>query len=552
MPVNPSVIELSSLNGTTGFQISGEAAYDSSGRSVSCAGDVNGDGFADLIIGANGADPNGVSSGASYVVFGKASGFAANLDLSSLDGSTGFQINGEAVADYSGFSVSGAGDVNGDGFADLIIGAYRADPNGNYSGASYVVFGKASGFAANLNLSSLNGSTGFQINGEAVNDYSGRSVSGAGDVNGDGFADLIVGASGANPNGYASGASYVIFGRATGTLNRTFTDAAEVIGGGDWDDTLNGAGGNDTMSAGAGDDLINGGTGDDTADGGTGDDEMIGGSGDDKLSGGSGNDLIKGGSGNDTLTGSTGADDLRGGSGNDIYNVDAFDTVIEAAGSGTDTIRSAATYSIAGLGNIERLTLTGTAAANGTGNGLANILTGNTAVNTLNGGAGADQLIGGKGRDTLTGGTESDSFRFSAGDSGQTAATMDIITDFAKGAIGVGDRFDFASALAIGGSAAAATANEASINQTTGVASFNAGSGTTMADALSDIANRFTVSANSAGEFALFRVNNTGAFHVFVSDGVAGVGANDVVVQLTAITGIGSIDLTAGDLTILT
>jgi hypothetical protein len=70
------------------------------------------------------------------VVFGKAGGFAASLDLSTLDGSNGFQINGEAAADRSGYSVSAAGDVNGDGFGDLIIGA-------RYAGASYVVFGSA-------------------------------------------------------------------------------------------------------------------------------------------------------------------------------------------------------------------------------------------------------------------------------------------------------------------------------------------------------------------------------------------------------------------------
>ncbi len=71
---------------------------------------------------------------------------------STLDGSNGFQISGEAANDRSGVSVSAAGDVNGDGFADLLIGAYRADPNGSESGASYVVFGKASGFAADLAL----------------------------------------------------------------------------------------------------------------------------------------------------------------------------------------------------------------------------------------------------------------------------------------------------------------------------------------------------------------------------------------------------------------
>src|SRR5436190_1455261 len=137
----PAALDLSSLNGTNGFKISGVAANDYSGYSVSSAGDVNGDGFADLIIGAYGADPHGPFSGASYVVFGKGSGFAGNLDLSTLNGTNGLKISGVAAADKSGRSVSSAGDVNGDGFADIIIGAILADPNGANSGASYVVFG---------------------------------------------------------------------------------------------------------------------------------------------------------------------------------------------------------------------------------------------------------------------------------------------------------------------------------------------------------------------------------------------------------------------------
>ncbi|PXX16588.1 FG-GAP repeat protein [Nitrosomonas ureae] len=206
-------INLSSLDGNNGFRLDGVTAFDSSGYSVSQAGDVNGDGFADLIIGADGASPNGSQSGSSYVVFGKASGFSAAMDLSSLDGSNGFRLDGVVANDISGRSVSTAGDVNSDGFDDVIIGAYRADPNGTFSGSSYVVFGKASGFSAAMDLSSLDGSNGFRLDGVAANDKSGSSVSTAGDVNGDGFDDLIVGAPGVDSS---SGSSYVVFGKALG------------------------------------------------------------------------------------------------------------------------------------------------------------------------------------------------------------------------------------------------------------------------------------------------------------------------------------------------
>jgi hypothetical protein len=205
-------LDLSTLNGTNGFKINGITASDNSGYSVSSAGDINGDGIDDLIIGADRADPNGSESGQSYVVFGSRSGFSASLNLSTLNGTNGFKINGINTYDYSGWSVSSAGDINGDGIDDLIIGAPFADPNGLESGQSYVVFGSRNAFSASLNLSTLNGTNGFRINGIARDDLSGTSVSSAGDINGDGIDDLIIGARIASPNGSRSGQSYVVFG----------------------------------------------------------------------------------------------------------------------------------------------------------------------------------------------------------------------------------------------------------------------------------------------------------------------------------------------------
>ena len=147
-------LELSALDGINGFVINGIDEPDFSGKSVSTAGDINNDGYDDIIIGAPFASPNGDWSGESYIVFGKATGYSASLELSSLNGTNGFVINGIDAGDSSGEVVSTAGDINNDGYDDIIIGAYEADPNGEYSGESYVVFGQSE-FDAFVNLSDL-------------------------------------------------------------------------------------------------------------------------------------------------------------------------------------------------------------------------------------------------------------------------------------------------------------------------------------------------------------------------------------------------------------
>ncbi|CAB5505862.1 hypothetical protein THERMOT_2233, partial [Bathymodiolus thermophilus thioautotrophic gill symbiont] len=218
--VDGVAVDLSTIaSGTGGFVINGENTDDWSGSSVSSAGDVNGDGLDDLIVGAHNTGPMGESlAGKSYVVFGKKDNTTA-INLSTIaSGTGGFVINGESANDYSGYPVSSVGDVNGDGLDDLIIGAFRADPDGrDQAGKSYVVFGKADGAAVDLSTIA-SGTGGFVINGESVLDESGFSVSSAGDVNGDGLDDLIVGACKATPSETKSkaGKSYVVFGKADG------------------------------------------------------------------------------------------------------------------------------------------------------------------------------------------------------------------------------------------------------------------------------------------------------------------------------------------------
>jgi hypothetical protein len=121
------------------------------------------------------------------------------------------------------------------------------------------------------------------------------------------------------------------------------------------------------------------------------------------------NNILDGGAGNDYLNGDGGTDTLIGGTGNDIYVVDSnTDVIIENVGEGTDTVQSSATFSLVDLPNIENLTLTGTAAVNGTGNAANNVLIGNSANNSLDGGDGNDTLNGGEGVDTLIGGDGDD------------------------------------------------------------------------------------------------------------------------------------------------
>lgn len=237
---------------------------------------------------------------------------------------------------------------------------------------------------------------------------------------------------------------------------------ASCKGGLGGDDLVLGGAGNDTLSGGAGNDTLLGGAGNDRLDGGSGADGLAGGVGNDTYvvdnaddvvtenagegidlvqasvsytltehvenltltgsssingtgnaldnlitgNGGSnilrgleGNDSLVGNAGNDTLDGGSGADSMSGGSGNDTYVVDdAGDQVIEGVGQGTDLVQASIDYSL--TANVENLTLTGSADLNGTGNGLANVITGNSGANLLDGGEGADTLIGGAGDDT--------------------------------------------------------------------------------------------------------------------------------------------------------
>ncbi len=264
---HPATIDLANL-GAAGITIFGAAAYDFIGVSVSSAGDVNGDGFDDLLVGASGGDASGnakASAGDSYVIFGGSS-LPSTIDLAN-GGSAGITIFGAGAGDSSGSEVSNAGDVNGDGFDDLLIGAWRADAAANAktdAGESYLIFGGAT-LPATIDLANL-GSAGITIFGGAAGDFSGFSVSTAGDVNGDGFDDILIGAHKASRDFQSGGEgrSYIVFGgNFTSSVTHQGTFEPETLSGDTSANTMIGGRGNDVLNGNGGADVLRGGEGND-------------------------------------------------------------------------------------------------------------------------------------------------------------------------------------------------------------------------------------------------------------------------------------------------
>ncbi|MCW8869573.1 MAG: integrin alpha, partial [Proteobacteria bacterium] len=215
---------------------------DEAGRTVSAAGDVNGDGFEDILISANGVNPVGQV----YVWYGGFLPFAPH-DLSDISGLNGFTINLEPLNPNGIIRLNTAGDFNDDGIDDIIIGYSFASPGGkNGAGKTYVIFGNDAAPTATpvfINLADLDGTNGVMINGELAGDISGSAVSSAGDLNGDNIDDIIIGAPGAsrsNPNN-KEGRAYVVFGSSSAFTSPIELSALNgtngfiINNGNDWD-----------------------------------------------------------------------------------------------------------------------------------------------------------------------------------------------------------------------------------------------------------------------------------------------------------------------------
>ncbi len=212
------------------FTASDGEDYDAFGSALAAVGDVDGDGHADLAVGAFGEDGGGKDRGAVYVYLGGPGGFdtATELKLTASDAEN---------YDLFGFSLSGAGDLDGDGYDDLVVGAFGEDEHGDDTGAVYVFYGSATG----LDATSEQKITASDPGDDA---QFGDAVAGAGDLDGDGFDEIVVGAPGDDDNGSFAGAVYVFYGSDSG-IDASSEQKLLSTGGESWDtfgDAVSGAG----------------------------------------------------------------------------------------------------------------------------------------------------------------------------------------------------------------------------------------------------------------------------------------------------------------------
>jgi hypothetical protein len=195
-------------------QLVGEDEHDGAAGALAMVGDVNGDGLADLLVGAPDRSQTGAYAGGAYLVLAPVSG---EVDLGSAEA----RLMGEAAHDGAGCAVAGPGDVDGDGYADLLIGASGNDGGGSDAGAAYLLPGTTRGYSA---LSAAPA----RLTGAAAFDQAGAALAGAGDVDGDGLGDLLVGAPGHDAGGTDAGAAYLLLGPVEGERSLSGADITIV------------------------------------------------------------------------------------------------------------------------------------------------------------------------------------------------------------------------------------------------------------------------------------------------------------------------------------
>ena len=319
---------------------------------------------------------------------------------------------------------------------DTLIGGLGADTMiGGAGDDAYIVDAVTDVIteSANAGVDAVKSSISYTLGTEVEN----LTLTGSAALDGTGNArnNLLTGNAGANTLSASTGNDTLLGG-----------DGDDYLDGGSGDDFMNGGIGNDTYVVGSATDVLDEGTGGgtdlvrsavawtlnagfenltltgsaaigglgnasaNTLTGNSGANSLSGLDGDDALDGGDGSDTLDGGIGNDSLIGGLGADTMIGGAGEDGYVIDdVADVVIEAANAGVDAVKSSISYTLGT--EVENLTLTGSAALDGTGNARNNLLTGNAGANTLSASTGNDTLLGGDGDDYLDGGSGDDTLQ---------------------------------------------------------------------------------------------------------------------------------------------
>ncbi len=325
------------------YEIDGTEAAAQFGWAVSGIGDINDDGWDDFAVAANRSDLGKENAGAVYLYSGR-------------DATLLFTILGDGSGDQLGYSIDGAGDVDGDGTPDIVIGAPFDDDGGTDAGSARVISG-------------ADGRIILQRDGDGGNALFGKAVTGLGDINGDSKDDVAIGAPGGT---YVEviGVAPDPFGASQGNDSIDGTSEADTIDALGGDDTVDGLDGNDFIAGGDGQDSLIGDFGDDTLNGGKGDDTISGGYGGDIIDGGDGNDVLEDFFGTNTITGGDGDDSIDAGGNNNSLS----------GGDGNDTID------------------------------------GSNSEDTIEGGDGDDSLLGNNGSDYITGGKDNDSFDGGFGD----------------------------------------------------------------------------------------------------------------------------------------
>jgi len=218
----PEIFDLNNANAS----FIGESTGDDSGHALGGGGDVNGDGFDDLLISAPRNEETGEDDGQIYLILGKATGWSLNTSLANANAS----FLGEAMSDRAGNSIDIIEDVNGDNYDDILIADKWNDEYEINGGKIYLIFGGASGWEMDMSLSSCNAS----YLGKKANDHAGFSISGVGDVNGDNFGDFLIGAYLNDELGESAGQSYLIFGKELGWATDVNLTNADVTFNGEY------------------------------------------------------------------------------------------------------------------------------------------------------------------------------------------------------------------------------------------------------------------------------------------------------------------------------